>query len=76
MMCLGVFLLGSSFFGTLLPSWISWKSLSFARLGKFSIIFLNKFSISCSSSSPLYPYDLDVGTLKVVVEVPKPVLIF
>ena len=53
MMCLGVFLLGSNFFETLWASWTSWKSVSFARLGKFSfIICLNKFSISCSSSSP------------------------
>ena len=53
MMCLRVFLLGSSFFGTLWASWTSWKSISFARLGKFSfIICSNKFSIFCSSSSP------------------------
>ena len=35
--------------------WASWTymSISFARLGKFSlIIFLNKFPMSCSSSSP------------------------
>ena len=52
-MCLGVFLLGSSFFGTLWASWTSWKFISFARLGKFSfIIFSNNFSICCSSSSP------------------------
>ena len=31
----------------------SWKSVSFARLGKFPfIMFSHKFSISCSSSSP------------------------
>ena len=52
MMCLSVFLLGSNFFGTLWVSWNSWNSISFARLGKFSIICSNKFSISCSSSSP------------------------
>ena len=53
MMCLGVFLLGSNFFGTLWASWTSWKFVSFARLGKFYfIICSNKFSISCSSSSP------------------------
>ena len=52
MMCLGVFLLGSNFFGTLWAFWTSWKSLSFARLGKLSfIICLNKFSTSCSCSS-------------------------
>ena len=51
-MCLGVFLLGFDVFGTLRTSWIC-MSISFTRLGKFSfIIFSNKFSISCSSSSP------------------------
>ena len=52
MMCLGLCFLGSKFFGTL--SFLDfWKSISFARLGKFSfIIFSHKFSISCSSSSP------------------------
>ena len=50
-MCLGVCFLGSNFFGTLWASWTSWKSISFARLGKFSIAFSNKFSISCPSSS-------------------------
>ena len=53
MMCLGVFLLRSSFFRTLWASQTSWKYISFARLGKFSfIICSNKFSISCSSPSP------------------------
>ena len=53
MMCLGVFLSRSIFFGTLQASWTSWKSISLARLGKFSfIIYSNKFPISCSSSSP------------------------
>ena len=52
-MCLGVCFLGSKLFGTLWASWTSWKPSSFARLGKFSyIISSNKFSISCSSSSP------------------------
>ena len=50
MMWLGVCFLGSNFFGTL---WASWKSISFARLRKFSLImFSNKFSISCPYSSP------------------------
>ena len=53
MMCLGVFLFGSNFFGTLWASWTSWKSVSFARLGKFPFItFSNKFSMSCSPTSP------------------------
>ena len=52
-MCLGVFLLESSFFGTLWASWTSWMCISIARLGMFFfIICSNKFSISCSSSSP------------------------
>ena len=56
MMWLGVCFLGSKFFGTLWASWTSWKSISFARLGNFSfIIFSDKFSISCPSSSPLAP---------------------
>ena len=46
---LGVFLFGSNFFGTL---WASWKSISFGRLGEFFINFSNKFSTSCSCSSP------------------------
>ena len=53
MVCLGVFLFGSNFFGTLWASWTSWKSIFFARLRKFSfIICSNKFSISCCCSSP------------------------
>ena len=52
MMCFGVFLLGSNFFGTLWASWTC-MSISFTRLGQLSFIILsNKFSISCSSSSP------------------------
>ena len=38
MMCLGVYLLGSKFFGMLWASWTSWKSICFASLGKFSFI--------------------------------------
>ena len=53
MMCLGVFLFGYHFFGTLWASRTSWKSISFTRLGNFSfIMFSDKFSISCSCSSP------------------------
>ena len=52
MMCLSVFLLECNFFGPLWASWTSWKSMSFARLGKFFIMFSSKFSISWSSSSP------------------------
>ena len=43
---------GSKLFATLWASWTSWKSNSFARLGKFSfIICSNKLSISCYSPS-------------------------
>ena len=76
MMSLAVCFLESNFFEILWASWTSWKSISFARLGKFSFMFSNKFSISCSSSPFLYPYDSDVGTFKVVLEVPKPLLTF
>ena len=52
MMCLGVFLFGFNFFGTLCAFW-TYMSISFTRIGKFSfIIFSNKVSILCSSSSP------------------------
>ena len=43
---------GLNLFGTVCASW-TYMSISFIKLGKFSfIIFSNKFSISCSSSSP------------------------
>ena len=51
MRCLSVFLFGLNFFGILWASWTC-MSISFTGLGKFSfIIFSNKFSIFCSSSS-------------------------
>ena len=75
MMCLHVYFPGSNFFETL---WASWKSVSFARLGKFLfIVCSNKFWICCFSFSSFWnPYDSDVGTFKVTPVVPKPVLIF
>ena len=52
MMCLGAVLFGSNLLGTLCASW-TWMSISFTKLGKFSfIIFSNKVSTSCYSSSP------------------------
>ena len=52
MMCLGVDLFGSNLFRTLCASW-TYMAIFFAKYGKFSFInFSNKFSISCSSSSP------------------------
>ncbi|KAF6119851.1 hypothetical protein HJG60_010237 [Phyllostomus discolor] len=53
MMCLDVFLLGSSCFRTLRASWTSWKSISFTRLNKFSI------SCCCSPSGTLMIWMLD-----------------
>ena len=78
MMCLGVFLFGSHFFETLWASWTSWKSISFARLGKiFFIICSNKFSIACSCSSPSgTPYNSDIGMFQVVPEVCKTLFTF
>ena len=78
MMCLGVFLLGSSFFGTLWASWISWKSISFTKMGNISfIICSNKFSTYCSSSSPFWrSYNSDIGTFQVVPEVRKSLFTF
>ena len=75
-MCLGEFLFGPNLFVILWASW-TYMSISFTRLRNFSfIIFLNTISISCSSSSPSGTPDLDVGTFKGVLEVPKPLLIF
>ena len=55
MVCVGVVLFGSNLvnlFGILCASWTC-MSISVTKLGKFSFItFSNKFSISCSSSSP------------------------
>ena len=52
MMCLVVVSFMSNLFGTLCASW-TYMSISFSKLWKFSFItFSNKFSISCSSSSP------------------------
>ena len=54
-MCLGVVLFGSTLFRILWAYWAC-MSLSFIKVGKFSfIIFSNKFSISCSFSSPGTP---------------------
>ena len=52
MMCLGVGLFASILFGTVCVSWTC-MSISFTKLGKFSvIIFSNRFLVSCSFSSP------------------------
>ena len=40
MMCLGVFLPGSSFFGTLWASWTSWKSFFLHQIGKVFLHYL------------------------------------
>ena len=52
MMCLGVGLFGFILVGILCASWTC-VSISFTKLGKFSvIIFSNRFPISCSFSYP------------------------
>ena len=72
-MCLGVFLFGSNFFGIL---WASWKSIPFSTLRKFSfIICSNNFSISCRCFPSGTPYTSDIGMFQVVPEVPKPLFI-
>ena len=64
-----------------------WDSLSFldflgvcflCQIGEVLHYFSNKFSVSflLFLFSFWYPYDLDVGTFKVVLEVPKPLLSF
>ena len=51
--------------------------ISFDRLGKFSfIMFSNKFSMSCPSSSPSGTPMIQRLECKVVPEVPKNLLIF
>ena len=76
-MCLGVFHLGFTFFGTLWVSW-TWVSISFPVLGRFSTII--------SSSIFSWPfffvffffwnsYDLNVGAFNIVPEVSEVVLI-
>ena len=47
-----MFRLGSNFFGTLWASWTSWKSISFARLGKVLHYLFEWVVTFCSSSSP------------------------
>ena len=73
--CLGVFLFGSKFFGTLWASWTSWKSSSFTRLGKFSIIQIS-FPFLVLPLLLLAPINLDIGMFQVVPEVPKSVFTF
>ena len=52
MTCLGVVLFGFNLFGTLCAFWTC-IIYFLCQIGKFSfIIFSNKFSVSCSSSSP------------------------
>ena len=78
MMCLGMFLFGPNFFGTLWASWTSWKFISFARLGKFSfIICSNKFlNFLLLFFSFWHPYNLDIVMFQVVPEVFKSLFTF
>ena len=71
MMCLGVFLFGSNFFGTLWASWASWKS-PLPDQGSSPSLFVH-ISFQFLACSLLF---LPLGVLKVVPEVPQPLLIF
>ena len=76
-MYLGVCFLGSNFFGTLWASWTC-RSTYFAWSGKFFLHYFFKwvFNFLLFLFSFWHPYDSDVGTFKVVLEVPNPLLIF
>ena len=69
MMCLGVFLFGSNFFGILWASWTSWTSISFTRLGKFSLFVQISFQFLAVVFSFWHPYDSDIGMFQVVPEI-------
>ena len=74
MMCLGVFLFGSNFFGTL--GFLDFLEVYFLHeIGEvFLHYLLTQFLISCSSSSPSGTPIIRI--FKVVPEFPKPLLIF
>ena len=76
-MCLGVVLFGSNLFEILCASWTC-MSISFTQLVKFSLIlFSNKFSISCSCSSPSgTPMIQVLVCLRDIPEAPYTILIF
>ena len=76
MMCLGVCFLGSNFSGSLEDSW---KSIFLCRIGEALFHYFFKYVFNFLLFiffSFWHPYDSDVGTFKVVPEVPKPLLIF
>ena len=77
MMCLGVFLLGSNFFGTLWASWTSWNS-TIHHIGEVFLHYLFKwvFNLLLFFFSFWNPCDSDVIEFIVVPEVPKPLLNF
>ena len=73
MLCLGVVLFGSTLFGTLCASGAC-MSISFTKLGKICFtVFLNKFSISCSSS---YPSDTPMIQMLVCLRCPRGLLFY
>ena len=51
MMCLDLGLFGFILFGIICASW-TYMSISFTRLGKFSVMFSNRCSIFCTISTP------------------------
>uniref|UniRef100_K9IGF5 Secreted protein n=1 Tax=Desmodus rotundus TaxID=9430 RepID=K9IGF5_DESRO len=71
MMCLGVFLLCPTSLGL----GASWKSVSFARLGRFSYLFKQVLNFLLLFFF-WHPYDSDVRMFQVVPKVPKPLFIF
>ena len=76
MMCLSVFLLGYTFWGLYgLPGLLG-SLFPLTDWGRSSSLFVQiSFQFLALVLLLWHPYDLDVGTFKVVPEVPKPVLI-
>ena len=68
-MCLGVFLLRFTLYGTLCASW-TWLTISFSMLGKLSTIISSKiFSYHFFFFFSWDPYNLNVGAFDIVPEV-------
>ena len=66
-MCLGMFLLGFIFYGTLCASWI-WLTISFSMLGKFSALISSKIFSYLFFSLFFFgnPYNSNVGAFDIV----------
>ena len=75
-MCLGVFHLGFTLFGTLWVSW-TWMAISFPVLGKFSTINLLKYFLMAFLFVFFFwdSYDSNIGAFDIVPEVSEVVLI-